>query len=325
MSMRRREVITLIGGAAATWPLKVRAQQPGRTYRLGLLSQAGRQTPQILAFFDELRLLGFVEGHNLAVIPEGFDAPIEQLASRAEAMLKAVPDVLVGAGEGATRALKSATQTVPIIGAAEDMLASGLVPSLSRPGGNVTGFSLLSPELDGKRQDILIEMVPRARRMAALADRTQTPPSHTKALQDAAGTRGVELFVFSIAGPDEIVPAIAAAKAAGAQAVNVLASPMLFGNARVTRYWGPALRLPAIFQWPEAAEQGAFAAYGPRLYRWYRERAQMVSKVLRGARPADIPVEQPTRFELVINLQTAKEIGHEVPAGLVLRADKVIE
>ena len=214
--MRRREFITLLGGAAAAWPLAARAQQPGRIYRLAVLSQTGRQTPQMLAFFDELRLSGLVEGHNIAVAADGFDVPIKELDARAAAMVKVVPDVLMGIGDLATRALKEATQTVPIVGAAEDMVEAGLVASLSRPGGNVTGISMLSPELDGKRLDILIEAVPNASRIAALADGTQTPQSHTKKLQDSARARGIELSVFAVARPEEIATAIGAAKASGA-------------------------------------------------------------------------------------------------------------
>ena len=142
---KRREFITLLGGAAAAWPLAAHAQEPGRIYRLGVLSQTGRQTPQMLAFFDELRLSGLVEGHNIAVAADGFDVPIKELDARAAAMVKVVPDVLMGIGDLATRALKEATQTVPIVGAAEDMVEAGLVASLSRPGGNVTGIEHALP------------------------------------------------------------------------------------------------------------------------------------------------------------------------------------
>ena len=205
------------------------------------------------------------------------------------------------------------------------MVGAGLVASLARPGGNTTGISLLSPELDGKRQDLLIDMVPRARRMAALFDSTVTPGKHLEGLQRAARARGIELSIFGVAKVEGIVPAIDAAKVAGAQALNFLATPLftvlpstLLANVREAR-------LPAIHQWPEMAEAGALAGYGPSFAEVFRQRARMVVKVLRGAKPADIPVEQPTRFELVINLQAAKAIGHDVPAELMLRADRVIE
>src|SRR5262245_61187328 len=325
--MRRREVITLLGGAAAAWPLAAWAQQASRIYRLGILSQSRRDTTWSgwSAFLAELKVFGFIEGQNLAVLQDGFDTPIDQLATRAAALVKAAPDVLYGIGEVATRSLQEATQSIPIIGGTEDMVAAGLVASLSRPDGNVTGISLLSPELDGKRLDLLIEAAPSVRRMAALVDATQTHRSHTKALQNAAQMRGVELFVVDVHRIEEIAPAIHSAKTFGAQAVNVLASPLLSGSRRIIFERMAALRLPAIYQWAEMADEGGFAAYGPRLTQIRRQQARIVAKILRGAKPADIPVEQPAHFELVINLKAAQAIGHEVPAGLVLRADKVIE
>jgi putative ABC transport system substrate-binding protein len=188
---------------------------------------------------------------------------------------------------------------------------------------------LLSPELDGKRQDILMEAVPGARRMAVLADANVTPPQHLQALKDAASQRGVELSVFGVARPEEIVPAIDGAKASGAAAINFLATPLFSvpgsRNNGIVMERVVELRLPAIYQWPETAEQGGLMGYGPRFTQVYRQRARLLVKVLHGAKPADTPIEQPTQFDLVINLQAAKAIGHDVPASLVLRADEVIE
>jgi putative ABC transport system substrate-binding protein len=227
------------------------------------------------------------------------------------------------------RAFQAITRTVPIIGMSEDMVGEGLAASLARPGGNITGISLLSPELDGKRQDILIEAVPGARRIAAIADSRQTPPYHLQALQHAARSRGVELAVYGVNGPEEIASTIDAAKASGADALNFLATPLFSlpgtRNNAVVMERIAGVRLPAIFQWPETAEAGALAGYGPRFPEMYRQRARMVVRILRGAKSADMPVEQPDRFQLVINLKAAKALGHAVPAGLVLRADEVIE
>src|SRR6516225_588052 len=227
------------------------------------------------------------------------------------------------------RALQAATRTIPLIGMTEDMVADGLAVSLARPGGNITGISLLSPELDGKRQEILIEAVPGARRIAAMFDARGTPSFRLQALQQAAQGRGFELSVFGVNGPEEIAFAIDAAKASGAEALNFLASPLFSlpgtRNNSIVMERIAAVRLPAIFQWPETAEAGAPVGYGPRFPEMYRQRARMVARILRGAKPADMPVEQPARFELVINLKAAKALGHEVPAGLVLRADEVIE
>ena len=240
-------------------------------------------------------------------------------------MVKAAPDIIISGPDSYTRALQQLTRTIPLIAMTEDMVAAGLVASLARPGGNTTGISLLSPELDGKRQEILAEAVPGLRKMAALADSTVTPKRHLDSLQDAARRRGFELSVFGVAKHEEVVPAIEAAKAAGAQALNLLATPLFTVNPRDFIARIVALRIPAMHQWPEIAEQGGLMGYGPRFAQTFRQRARMVAKILRGAKPADIPVEQPTRFELVINLKTAKAIGHEIPAGLVLRADQVIE
>jgi putative ABC transport system substrate-binding protein len=320
--MKRREFITLLGGAAA-WPLAARAQESGRVYRLGAMIPAGRQTPAVIAFFDEMRLFGFIENQNLIVLPNGFGVRNDELVERAEALIKAAPDVIISGPDNYTRVLQQLTRTIPLVAMTEDMLRAGLVASLSRPGSNTTGISLLSPDLDGKRQEILIEAVPGVRKMAALADSTVTPPRHLEALQDAARRRGVELFVFGVS--EEVVPTISAAKAAGAQALNLLATPLFTMNSRDITESIAALRLPAMHQWPELAEEGGLLGYGPRFSQTFRQRARLVARILRGAKPAEIPVEQPTHFELVINLKTAQAIGHEVPAGLVLRADKVIE
>jgi putative ABC transport system substrate-binding protein len=329
LDLRRRQFMTLLGGAGAAWPLAALAQESGRTYHLGFLIPSPRERPPVAALLDELRLNGFIEGQNLTVVPGGFDVPTEQLAKHAAALVKAAPDAIVAGPELPIRTLQAITGTVPIIGMSEDMVAEGLVASLARPAGNITGISLLSPELDGKRQDILIEAVPAARRMAAMADSRVTPPYHLQVLQGAARSRGVELLTFGVAGPEEITSAIQAAKASGAEALNFLATPLLSvpgtDNNRLVMESIAKERLPAIFQWPETAEVGALAAYGPRFTEVYRQRARIVVKIPRGAKPADIPVEQPIRFELVINLKAANAIGHEVPAGLILRADKVIE
>jgi hypothetical protein len=254
--MRRREFVTFLGSAAA-WSLTARAQEPDRTYRIGFITPPARESPVVVAFFDELRRNGFVEGQNLIVIPGGFGIPNDQIASFAASLVAASPDVIVAGPELPLRALQQLTRTIPLIGITEDMVGDGLVASLARPGGNITGMSL-------------------------------------------AGTASIRI---SSRLPSSCVVTCR------------IKSTALMEN----------LSLPSIYQWPEDAEDGALIGYGPRFTETYRERARIVVKVLRGAKPADIPVEQPTRFELVINLQAAKAIGHEVPAGLVARADKVIE
>jgi putative tryptophan/tyrosine transport system substrate-binding protein len=322
--MKRRDFITLLGGAVA-WPMAVCAQEAGRTYSVGFLIPSARESPAVMAFFDELRLNGFVEGKNMVVIPGGFGVPNDQIDAVTATLVAASPDVIHAGPELPLRALHMATRTIPIVGMTEDMLGGGFVDSLARPGGNITGISLLSPELDGKRQEILIEAVPGLRKIAVLADANVTTPAHLKTLQEAAHGRGIETLVRSVATRGDVITAINDANASGAQAINFLATPMFSINAGDFIRQVTALRLPSMYQWPENAEEGALMAYGPRITEMYRQRARMGIKILRGAKTPDIPVEQPTRFELVFNLKTAKVIGQEVAASLILRADKVIE
>lgn len=298
--------------------------------RLGFLVPNPRRVPAVDALFDELRLNGFVEGQNLLVIPNGFETLAENLDARARALLDAKPDVIIAGPELQLRALQKLTDTVPIVGMSEDMVDEGLVTSLAHPGGNITGISLLSPELDGKRQDILIEAVPEAHRIAAMADARVTPAFHIQALQRATKSRGIEVSVFSVSSPDQIASAIDAAKASGVGALNFLATPLFSvagtRNNQLVMERVNAARLPAIFQWPETAEEaGAILAYGPRFVDVFRQRARIVVKILRGENPANVPVQQPTHFDFVINLKAAKAIGYQVPTALALRADKIIE
>ena len=324
--MKRREFITLLGGAAAAWPLAARAQQVGRIYRIGGLHQAPHDAPHHAAFFAELQRVGIIEGQNLIIDRRGYGQRPERFAELVQEQIKAQLDVILCGGEAAGRAAQQATTTIPIIVLADDMIRSGLVRSLAQPGGNTTGVSILASELDGKRQEILTEAVPGLRNMAILADPNTTTIQQLHALRDMTQVRGVEVSIHQVTRSEEIEPAIDAAKTSGASALNVLASPLLFNNRQIVLQRVEALRLPAIYQWPEMADQDGLLGYGPRIVQIYRDIiARQLVKILHGAKPADIPVEQPTRFELVINLKAARAIGHELPAGLVLRADEVIE
>ena len=193
--MNRRAFITLLGGAAA-WPFAAHPQEAGRTYRLGFMVNLSPDAPGVVAFFDELRLAGFIEGQNLIVVPGGFDVRDERLTERAAALVKAAPYIIVSGADLTTRALQEATRTIPLIAMTEDMVAAGFVKSLARPGGNTTGISVLSPELDGKRQDILMDAVPGARRMAALADSRVTPAHHLQTLQEGGARSWRRAFGF---------------------------------------------------------------------------------------------------------------------------------
>jgi putative ABC transport system substrate-binding protein len=278
-----------------------------------------------MAFFDELRRRGFIEGQNLTVEYRAFGLNVDLISKYAAELVRAQPDVLDVGGGDAIRAVQHATNAIPILGLTDDMVGEGLVDSLARPHGNTTGVTIFATELDGKRQEILIEAVPGLRRMAALADANKTTGVKLEVLQEAARARNIELSIYRVAKGEEIAAAIGVAKTSGAAALNVLASPMLDANHQLVIDRVAALRLPAMYQWPELAEEGGFAAYGPRFIELRDLNARQVAQLLRGTKVADIPVEQPTKFELVINLKTANALGVTVPATLVARADKVIE
>jgi putative tryptophan/tyrosine transport system substrate-binding protein len=323
--MKRRDFIAVIAGFASTWPLVASAQEGGRTYRLGFLLPVSRTAPAIMAFFDELRTNGFVEGQNLAVISGGFEVRNEQVSQAVANLVAGKPDVILSGGDFSTRALEQASKTIPIIVITEDVVAAGFAASLAQPGGNVTGVSLMSTDLDGKRQDILIEAVPQAQRIAVLVDSNVATLQHLKALEDSAKGHGKELLIIRVANRTDLEPAIKNASAQGAHALNVLASPMLFLNRQTIIERTVELKLPAIFQWPEMAEDGGLLGYGPSFIDVFRQRASMVAKIFRGAKPGDLPVEQPSTFKLAVNLKTAKAMNYNIPASLLLRADKIIE
>jgi len=301
--LKRREFIALLGSAAAAWPLAARAQRAGRTYRLGILHNQGPQAPQFPPFYDELRRLGFVEGQNLIVDSRGYAARTEQFPVVAEDLVKAQVEAIVAGGAAASRAAQAATRTIPILTLTDDMVGQGLVASLARPDGNITGISILATELDGKRQEILMKMVPVARRMAVLADANTAAPQNMLLLQEAARARGVELAVRLVERPERVVPEIEEAKRAGAEALNVLASPILHARRLDIFERTAAMRLPAIYQSPEFAEEGGLIGYGPRITQMFRQLARQLAKVFSGEKVSDVPVEQPTRFELALNLR----------------------
>jgi putative ABC transport system substrate-binding protein len=326
--MRRRKFIGLIGSVAAVpllWVQVARAQEPGRIYRLGMITGAARQAPRIVAFFDELKGLGFVEEQNLKIVAGGFNLRDDQLAEVAATLAKSAPDVIFCGSPSGVRAIRETIHTVPIVSVSADMVASGFVRSLARPGGNITGVSFLSPELNGKRQEILMEAVPGARRIAALAELNNNQPAELQALQNAARARNLEVAVFTVGAPEQIAPAMDQAKAWGANALNVLAAPLFSFNRQIVIERATALGLPAIYEWAEMAEEGGLIGYGPRLTLIYRQLARLIVKVLRGVKPEDIPVEQPTKFDLIVNLKTAKVLGLAIPESLLTRADEVIE
>ena len=324
--MRRREFLSLLGAATFMRPIATRAQQPGRTYRVGALIFAQWDRQDQVAFRDGLRRLGFIEGQNLIIDRAGYGMRVEQFAEHAGELVNSKVDAIFCGGDAAIRAAQLSTTTIPILGIADDMVASGLVRSLPNPGGNTTGVSILSPELDNKRLGLLLELIPNARRIAALADSGSTAPSQLQVLKEAARARGGELTVHLVAKPEEIGPAIDAAKAAGAAALTVLASPLFYANRVVIFERAAALGLPAIYHLPEMARDGGLMAYGPSISRIFGDQmARLMVKLLQGTKPADIAVEQPSKFELVINLRTATALNLTIPPIVLAQADEVIE
>jgi putative ABC transport system substrate-binding protein len=320
--LKRREFITLLG--AAIWPLAARAQQD-RLPVVGVLRLNPKNTMETFAdpFRRYMKAIGWEEGRNIRFQFVWAEGQSERAPALASEFVAQNVDLIITFGDPGIQAVQRATQAIPIVGMTDDMIGSGLAASLARPGGNTTGVSILASELDVKRLEILHEYVPQARRIAVLADPTTIS---TRAQLTRAGRElGLELVVFEAQSPDEISRALDGMAAAKVEALNVLASPLLNNARRLTIDRLRDHRLPAIYQWPETAEDGGLLAYGPRNLLCYRHLVSLVDKVLRGAKPADLPIEQPSKFELVVNLKTASAIGMTIPPTLLLRADEVIE
>lgn len=319
----RRRVVTAVSAvllSRVAW-----AQQPGRVYRVGGMSSLPAPNPPLLEWLNELGRLGFVEGQNFMLDAVSSGLRPEQFPEAAARLVKAGVDVIWAGGDPAIRAAQQATATIPILGMTDDMLGSGLVRSMARPDGNTTGVSLMATELDGKRQEILIEMVPGTRRIAALADAGNTTSDRLQRLRDAAHDRGVELSVYRLVQANEVAKAIEAAKAAGADGLNIMASPLWYSETAHIMQQAAALRLPAIYQWPDFAEQGGLAGYGPRILPLFHASARQLARLLKGAKPAEVPVEQPSKFELAVNLKVAKALGLTMLPSFLNRADALVE
>jgi putative tryptophan/tyrosine transport system substrate-binding protein len=322
--MKRRAFITLLGGAAVAWPLTARAQE-AHVPVVGVLRPNRQDVLETFAepFRRYMKAIGWEEGRNIRFLFAWMGGRNERATELAGELIAQKVDLIITFGDPAVRATQRATHAIPIVGMTDDMIGSGLAASLARPGGNTTGVSILASELDVKRLEILHEFVPQARRIAVLVDTTTI--STRAQLASAARNLGVELVPFEAQSPDEIsrmLDAIATAKVA---AVNVLASPLLnLARLQIIERMR-VYRLPAIYQWPESGEDGALLAYGPRQVLCYRHVVSLVDKILRGAKPADLPIEQPSKFELVVNLKTASALDMTISPALLLRADEVIE
>jgi len=326
--MRRREAIALLGGAAVTWPLAAHAQQPGKVTTIGLLGPAtvAAQSQWTAALVQRLRELGWAEGRNLAIEYRWADGNTERLGELAAELVGLKVDLIVTSSTPAVLAAKQATAVIPIVFAtAGDPVGAGIVASLARPGGNITGLSSLISGTAGKRVDLLRDLIPDLRRLATLVD-VDNPITglDTGEVQRAARSVGLDVATFEIRRAEDIAPAFDALRDR-AQALYVIAVPILFANRVRINIFAAAARLPTMWTQQEGVETGGLLSYGPNWQGRWRRAADLVDKVLRGANPGAIPVEQPTKFDLVINLSTAKALGLKVPESFLLRADEVIE
>ena len=278
------------------------------------------------AFRAGLRELGYVDGHTSVVLPRWADTP-QRLSELAADVVRNKVDVIVTQGPPAARAAKRATSTIPIVMATSgDPVAVGLVASLARPGGNLTGNTILAPDLNGKRLELIRDLVPGISRIAVLANPANPITAvDIKAAQAAARGLGVSLQVLEVREQNDFDRAFTAARASGAGALLVLADPFILANRVRIAELALGARLPAVLGISGFAEAGGLADYGPDLTAMFRQAATYIDKILKGAKPADLPVEQPTRLELVINTRTAKALGLQIPASILLRADRVID
>jgi len=318
--MRRRDFITLLTGAMMT-ARPLRSQQKAMPV-IGVLAPNPKVFETLMVERD-LAALGWQAEHNLRLLFRVSAGTNEALPALAADLITQKVDLIIAAGDQAVIAAQRAGAAIPIVGICDDMVGSHLVESLARPGGNTTGISILASELDVKRLQLLHELVPQVARIGIFADPTTI--STRPQLEAAASALGIELITTLAANPDEIGASLDHLAGAGLGAVNVLASPILDDARSVIIDRLNRLHLPAIYQWPELAELGGFAGYGPRLAGVIHAAMQIVDRILRGAHPTDIPVQQPTTFELVINLKTATALGLTVPRSMLMRADEVIE
>ena len=326
INIARRKFVAALGSAAFAWPLAARAQQGDNVTKIGVLwpGASPPASPRMESFRKGLSQFGYVEGRNVAIELRYARGGPQQLPDLAAELVRLKVDVITTFGDLAPRIVQQATGTIPIIAIGDDILGSGLIGSLSRPGGNTTGFTILSPELSAKRLELLQWMVPGMSRVAAFWDPT-TGPSQATMSENAARSLKLKLQIVEVRHRDDVVGAFRAARDSQAEALNVFSSPILASLYREIIDGAAEYRLPAIYQWKEHAEAGGLMSYGPSLPAMYEQAAAIVVKVLKGAKPADPPVEQPTKFELVVNLKTAKALGLSVPQNLLATADEVIE
>jgi putative ABC transport system substrate-binding protein len=306
----------------------VEAQQPENLHRIGLLSTSPMSalTSRVGAFRQGLRELGYVEGKTINIDFRSTEGNLERANELAAELVRLKVDVIVTTGGTSTRPAKKATSTIPIVMAQDvDPVGNGFVVSLARPGGNITGLSTLSPELNGKQLELLKEIVPKLSRVTVFG--YSSGPANAQALKEtetAARAVGVQLHHVDVLGSQDFEAAFQAAGSKRAEAVLVLSSPVTFSHRGELVGQATKSRLPTVYWAPEFVEAGGLLTYSVSFTDLFRRAATFVDKILKGARPADLPVEQPTKFDLVINLKTAKQIGLTIPPNVLARADRVI-
>ena len=326
--MKRREFITLLGGAAAMWPFDALAQQTSKVWRVGMLdTTSATLNPNVDAFRRELRQLGYVEGQNLIIEYRSGEGRIERFPELAVELVRLKVDVVVTRGTPAALAAKNASATIPIVMAAiGEPVETGMVVSLAQPGGNVTGLSAFVNELTAKRIEIMREIVPKISRMAMIDNmgNTSVPPQWDE-MKRATLALGIQPQLYDVRKPEGIGPAFDAAIAQHADALTVgNDSVFIAGRLRVVEL-AAKHRLPAIYATREFVDAGGLLSYGAHYPDLYRRAANYVDKIFKGAKPGDLPVEQPTKLELVINLKTATALDLAIPKSLLTAADEVIE
>ncbi len=328
--MDRRTFVGAVAAALFTSPLAVEAQQAGRIPRIGYLGQNSAESGAhlLVAFRQALGERGWVEGQNIHIEFRYADGKVDRLPALVAELIRLKVDVIVTGSSGTTWAAKDATKSIPIVMAASaDALGEGLVTSLAHPGGNITGMTFLAgPEIAGKQLQLLKEVAPATSRVVVLANPTnRAHAGFARVLKATARSLGAQFQFLEAQDPDQIDSAFIAMKREGAAVLLVLTDSVFLGERRRIVDLAARSRLPALYSQREFVDAGGLVSYGPNLLDMFRRAAVPVDKILRGAKPADIPVEQPTKFDLVINLKTAKALGLTIPQSTLLRADEVIQ
>ena len=329
--MRRREFITLLGGAAVAWPLGAHAQQPNKIPRLCFLTfdpgTLHSRSPRFDAFFDGLRELGYIDGQTISIdylSAEGSDERFPDLVSEC---LRREPDIIAVSTTPAAQAAKRGTRTAPIVFTAlGDPVGTGIVESLAKPGGNVTGMSIMAPDITVKRLELLKEAVPGISRVLVLSYLADPiAPLQVAALDKAAPSLGVTIFVRDIRSETDLRPAFDAGAKERVDGLLTTAESVLFVHRVQIREFATRLKLPAIYPFALQVTDGGLMAYDANILDLYRNASLYVDKILKGAKPSELPIQQPAKLTLIINLKAAKAIGLTIPPSLLARADEVIE